>query len=95
METDDIRAAATQFARTHSLFPDTPEGTAAALQNAEAVPADRARGRVAGRIPPCLGGIAGPDGYNNPWLPLEQVKARLTADYQSCLVRANTTRPCS
>ena len=79
----DLRAAAEQFGRTRRTHFDTAEGVSAALEEAEvlqflgehdeAVEAFRRCLRYAGDLKP----------YNNPWVPLPELQARVEAAYRS------------
>jgi len=82
MELEDSRAAANQFNRTHNLYPDTFEGTAASFQAAELY---RRLGReveALGEYRRALGGITDRETYNNPWVSLDQLKSGFLAAYQ-------------
>jgi tetratricopeptide (TPR) repeat protein len=76
----DERGATVQFERTRRLFPDTPEATACAFQEAELL-------RQAGR-PDALAlyrkvlGAVDPEDYSNPWLPLAELQKKMLAAYQ-------------
>jgi tetratricopeptide (TPR) repeat protein len=85
LELGDDRAALEQFIRTYNSYPDTSEGAAAGFQGAELY---RRMGRdvdALGEYRRVLGGIADPESYNNPWLPLDRLKSSVLAAYQHYL----------
>lgn len=85
LELGDYKGAAEQFTRTQNLFPNTPEGAAAALQAAEVC---RRLGRDVEALSAyrhALSEIIVPQGYHNPWIALDQLKSRYLAAYQHYL----------
>src|SRR3972149_4491843 len=85
LELGDYRAAADQFARTHSLYPNTPEGAAGCFQLAEIY---RRMGRDVESLIEyrrAANEVIGPEGYNNPWISLDQLRGAYLAAYQHYL----------
>lgn len=85
LEMGDARAALAQFTRTRTLVPDSPEGQAASLQEAEL---RRRSGRNVDALASyqrVLNSITQPDDYSNPWIPWNQLQARLLGAYQEYL----------
>ena len=85
LELGDDRSALEQFIRTYNSYPDTSEGAAAGFQGAELY---RRMGRdveALGQYRRVLGGIADPESYNNPWLPLDRLKSSVLAAYRHYL----------
>jgi TolA-binding protein len=87
METADNRAATDQFTRLHKIFPDSIEGAAASLQEAEL---SRRMGHdleMLSSYRRVLGGLDKSIPYFNPWLPPAELKARLMNAYQQYLAK--------
>jgi TolA-binding protein len=82
MESGDNRAAADQFIRTHKVCPETPEGDAAWLQEAEL---SRRAGHDMEMLSDYRRVLRGSDKsivYHNPCIPAADLKSRLMIAYQ-------------
>jgi len=89
MELGDDRAALARFARTRKLHPNTPEGFAAAFQEAELA---RRLGRDADALPAyrrILGTVIDPENFSNPWITLDELRSRILDAYQHYLGTQN------
>lgn len=89
LELGDFRAALDQFTRTSKLYVDTPEGLAAAFQEAELA---RQMGRDADALAAyrqALGGITSPRNFSNPWISLDQLRNRALVAYEHYLKTQN------
>jgi TolA-binding protein len=82
METGDARAANDQFTRLHKVFPDTPEGAAACLQQAELSRRAGHDVEMLAEYRRVLGGLDKSISYFNPWMRPEELKSRLLNAYQ-------------
>jgi tetratricopeptide (TPR) repeat protein len=82
LELGDARAALTQFARTRRKYVDTPEATAAGFQIAEL---SRRLGRdqeALAAYREALSMIDDVRQYSNPWISLDELRARLLQAYE-------------
>jgi TolA-binding protein len=85
MDSGDPRAANDQLTRLHKVFPDSPEGAAACLQQAEL---SRRAGHdleMLAEYRRVLGGLDKAIAYFNPGIPPAELKTRLTDAYQQYL----------
>ncbi|NQU22748.1 MAG: tetratricopeptide repeat protein [Candidatus Nealsonbacteria bacterium] len=83
------RAALAQFSRTSKLFPDAPEGLASGFHEAEL---SRQLGQDAAALAAyrrVLSAITEPENFSNPWITLDQLRARVTAAHQHYLRTRN------
>jgi len=82
LELEDYRAALAQFVRTRTLFADADEGQAANLQEAELHRQFGRDNEALAAYRRALNPILDPQEFNNPWLPLENLQARILAAYR-------------
>ena len=79
---DDYRAALRQFARTRKLFPASPEGAASSFREGQiSLQLGRDDDAVAG-FRRAVEGLEDPDRYNNPWVPLDQLRDGMLEAYR-------------
>ncbi len=81
LEMGNYRAAADQFKRTQTVFPETPEAVACDLRAAELA---RHYGRdeaALGSYRNLLAAIPDPNNFSNPWFTLAEVRARVLSAY--------------
>jgi tetratricopeptide (TPR) repeat protein len=88
-QSGDVRRALDQFYRTYCDYADSPEAMAASFQSAEL-------NRQAGQQNEAMAGyrrvltaIKDADNYNNPWLPIEELRRRIMDVYQAYFNRQN------
>ncbi len=83
------RAALEQFSRTGKLFPKTSEGLAASFHEAQL---SRQLGHDAAALAAyrrTLAAITAPENFSNPWITLDQLRARVAAAHQYYLRTRN------
>jgi tetratricopeptide (TPR) repeat protein len=85
METGDFRAAFDQFTRLHKRYPDSTEGVAACLQQAELSYRAGRDMEMLSEYRRAVGGIEPSVPFHNPWISSELLKARLSDSYQHFL----------
>ncbi|MFW6124519.1 MAG: tetratricopeptide repeat protein [Pirellulales bacterium] len=88
---EDHRAALKQFARTRQLFPDAPEATASSYRQAR-IALRLGRGDdVVAAVRRTVKGLDDPQRYDNPWLPLKQLRRGLLEAYRHYMATNNFT----
>lgn len=85
----DYRAAASQFERVRATFAGTPEGVAAAFQEAEMARALGAEQEAIAAYRRALRTVGDPKGFSNPWVSLDDLRARTLGVYQDYLNRGD------
>ena len=92
LEMGDERGAADQFSRTFKQFADSDEGVASGFHYAELLRRlerdDEAIAAFAGLVK----SAGRPDAFHNPWLTLNEIRDRLTADQQTYLQKQDFAR---
>ena len=81
LEMGNYRAAADQFKRTQTVFPETPEAVACDLRAAELARRNWRNEAALGSYRRLLAAIPDPNKFSNPWFTLAEVRARVLADY--------------
>jgi len=85
LESEDYRAALTQFDRTRRTHPETPEALSATFRAGELL---QRLGRGTDALAAyyrALAQVSDPRDYNNPWIPLEELRRRTREAYRDYL----------
>jgi TolA-binding protein len=85
----DLRAALDDFRRTRELYPETPEGLAAALEEADLAGRMGQEANLVEHYIELVRLAGSADAYSNTLLPLDALRARLLSAYQRFLETGN------
>jgi len=84
-EMGDLGAAAFHLERVRAAFPDTPEATAAAWQEAELARQLQKPEEVLAAFRRAVQMVGSPKTFHNPWLSMEDIRARCLKAHQDYL----------
>ncbi|MFM2093741.1 MAG: hypothetical protein RIS70_865 [Planctomycetota bacterium] len=88
----DRAAAVQQFYRTFAAHPDTPEGVAAGMAEAELRLTDGDDKSAFDTLRRVLREAGDPDAYSNPWLSLNELRQRVEAAFRQFVARRDYAR---
>lgn len=89
LESDDSRAALAQFGRTRRTHPKTPEALSATFQAAELLQHLGRDTEALVAYHQALEQVTDPRAYNNPWIPLDELRRRTLEAYKEYLDAEN------
>lgn len=92
LEIDDYRSALSQFARARKVYLDTPEGIAAALQEADLLRELDQPDEAVAAYCRALGAIPEEHAFVNPWIPADDYRSRVLEAYRHWLDAADYDR---
>jgi len=87
MEMGNHPGALAQWARTRRVFPDSPEGFAASLEEADLLRRGGQGAEALAAYRRTLMSLADPENFSNPWFSLDTLRERLLAAYRDFLDR--------